>query len=279
MSSSKFTRFVAKYRQQAYQPSTAGPMPTVEEMAVFINDLGFCVLNPRRDVELPILRTVASQNWHPLRDQLLTKRLLYYGRPFRRRTGLLSLPMLNALYGLSPAAKFEHDRFELYRRRFISAEANRLAGIVYAKGPLHTGKLRREMGMAAEQTHDRFKRIMIEAESKFLIARSGTTFLDGSHYTYEWSAFPHIYPEIAGQAAPSYEQSGSEIIERYVNTVGATTVLRISHFFGLYHEFVDYYARQMIEAGKLHSYKSAQKEFLLSVGLAQKMAISGLINR
>jgi hypothetical protein len=274
----KFSRLVTRFRQQAYQPTQSGDAPSAREIAAFVNEAGFCVLTPRRETELPVLKLLARDNWHTVRDQLLTRRLLYYGRPFRRRTGVLSLHMLQALYNLSPAAKFNNDRFELYRTKFISADVNRLVGVITAKGPLNTRKLRRELGMAGEPSRYRFKRALIEAESKFLVTRADTTFLEGKHYTYLWGGFAQIYPEIAFQeSAASDEESGIEIIEHYVNTVGATTAARISSMFGLYNQFVVYYAHQMVEAGRMYRYSSSGKEFLISAGMRHLLISASLI--
>jgi hypothetical protein len=260
-----FLGAIADLRLQHYrQAEGAARLQSAEEMLQFINETGFCLLSPRKGIELPNVRDIADGSLRHWKDDLFNRRLAYYGRPFRRRLGFVRLDLLPCIYALSPTADFLGDRFELFKRRYLSAEANRVAGVVMAKGPLSTRALRRECGMASRQHRHRFLRALFEAESRFLIVKSGITNVEVSHYSYLWESFEAIFPQtFADSLKIGVDAAARRLIMTYLSVVCAATIQQIAAAFTLNPHFVRYQTDYLEEGGMLTRHTEDQEEFLV----------------
>lgn len=260
-----FTTTLAEFSQRHSAPASGGRVRSSDEALGYLKQLGYCLLTPRRNVLLPSLSDVADGPFLRWKDDILKHREIFYGRPFRRRSGFVRFNLLPAIYALSPTAAFGGDRFELYKRRFISAEANRIAGIVFAKGPLPTRALRRESGMAGGQHRDRFLRRLAEAESRFLIAKSGITTIEASHYSYLWEPFAGLYAKSVEQSQRmTVDAAATRLITSYLETVGAASIRAISATFTLNEAYTRYMSDQLVGQGKIAQFIEGRKEYLLS---------------
>jgi hypothetical protein len=216
---------------------------TFEDAVAFINEVGLCLFFGGEGDELPTLVGATGQsintawNW---KDDIPAGRLAYYGRAFRkRRTGFVRLDLLPAVYALSPLHDCGGDRFELFSRGILDADANRLAGILAAKGPLSTRELRREAGLAGKQHKARFTRAIYEAEGHFLAAVSDIAGRGIGSYSYLWDTFDRTWPEVVPQAAAlSFRDAARAVIGQYVRSVHATTPAALAATFHLEDSFV-----------------------------------------
>jgi hypothetical protein len=239
-----FEAAVATHRQRQFHPAE-GPLRSADELLRWVDQIGFCLLSPHEKFTMPNVAENADGRFRLWRDRLITDKQVYYGRPFRLRAGFVSLRHFPALYALSPTGEYDGDRFELYRHRLLSADANRIAGVVHAKGPLPTRTLRREAGLAGEHQQHRFRRAVIEAEARFLIAKIGIGQIKETRYTFIWDAVPRHLPDAIEQAsALSVEDAAHQIMVNFVSLVADTTVLEICRLFALNPAFVRYMLEQ-----------------------------------
>ncbi len=234
-----FTARVQAWRRQTYHSDT--PLTGPAEALKLINAAGFVLLFPAADVELPNLWTIAHSEGEAWgwKDEIPAARQAYYGKIFHGRAGLAALDMMPALYAISRTADIGGDRFEMYRLGLISAEVQRLTGILNAKGPLSTRQLRREAGMMAREHKTRFDRALQEGQAAFLIARSHALPPEAGSYTYIWDGFNKLWPEVveAGLRLP-YEEGLAQVITRYVRTTAAASAAMIARVFSVEVEHV-----------------------------------------
>lgn len=260
-----FTTTLAEFSRRRYALAEEGRIRSSDEALDFLKRVGYCLLSQKKGVALPDLAEISDGPFLRWKDAIIKRKEIYYGRPFRRRSGFVRFDLLPSLYALSPTADFGGDRFELYKRRFISAEANRIAGIVFAKGPLPTRALRRESGMAGQQHRDRFLRRLAEAESRFLIVKSGITTIEASHYSYLWEPFGALYPHVVQQSSNiAIDDAATTVITTYLDSAGAASLRQIASTFTLNEAYVRYMADRLTEGGKIARYAEGRKEYLIS---------------
>lgn len=266
---SDFVTLIAEHRKRTYRQDEPKPVHNVDEALAFLNETGFCLGSFREGLELPNLAGVADGPFRRWKDELLNKRLIYYGRPFRRRLAFVRLDLLPCLYALTPTADFNADRFELYKRRYLTADANRVAGVVHAKGPLPTRALRRESGMASPVQRRRFQRALAEAESRYLIAKSRMTTVEASHYSYLWETFTDVYAEAAENSYDiDVKEAAERIVIQYIGLVGAATVRQVASVFTLNDLFVQHVADQLCERGMLGRCQIAGQTYVVDMSIA-----------
>lgn len=259
---SDFLNRVHTRRRAIYRLDDAPCLHSTEDAQAFIQQVGFCLLFPNPRIELPNLWQLAAGRLSLWKDQLPLQKGAYYGRRFGRRAGFVAPETLPALYVLTPTAEFRGDRFELYRHDFISQEVMRVVGLVQSQGPISTRDLRRALGYAARARRYRFARLLVEAERMFLIVRCGIASTGDARYVYLWDSFARFWPHIVEQAALlDHEQAGIAVISRYLQTVVAATTRQIAITFSLNHDFVQYYARQLVEHGEVARVALKEGEF------------------
>jgi hypothetical protein len=249
----EFEAALAALRKQSYyidQPDA--DFMDENSLLHFINRVGFCPLSPNRRFDLPNLCTFQRSEFRHHSDHIVAQRLAFYGRVFRRKSGFLALDMLPCLYRLSPAGTYQGDRFGLYQDHYLSETANRIAGIVAARGPLSTRDLRRAIGMASAPQKHRFWRILAEAQWRYTVVKTGVTLDEEHNYIYQWDSFERVYQEYAveGLAMDSLE-AGMRIVERFINTTIASTSNMIARLFFLNEQFVEYTAQKLAADNRL----------------------------
>jgi hypothetical protein len=263
-----FTTTLAEFARQRYALPNDRLIRSSDEALEYLQKVGYCLLSRKRGIVLPNLSDISDGHFLRWKDVIIKDKKIFYGRPFRRRSGFVRLDLLPNLYALSPTADFGGDRFELYKRRFISAEANRIAGIVFAKGPLPTRALRRESGMAGRQHRDRFLRRLAEVEGRFLIVKTGLTTVEASHYSYLWEPFDKIYPKIIKQSyAMTIEVAATNVILTYLDEIGAATVRQIASTFNLHDLYLRQIADQLIQDKRIAEFTEGKKNYLISTEL------------
>lgn len=266
-----FRSAIKALRRQNFRPPYA-LLTTPEDTLIWIDLVGFCLLMPHARMALPNLAENTRGRFRLWRDEMVEQRQVYYGRTFRQRAGFVSLSLIPALYALSPTSEYGGDRFQLFQHRFLSADANRIAGIVLAKGPLPSRTLQRESGMAGLQHQYRFRRAVNEAESRFLIVKTGMTQIKESNYTNEWDALARHLPQVPEQAAAmSVEDAARQVLSRYVDLVGAAIPAEMTRTLSLNLEFVRYMLNDLTTSGRLIKHKHNRIEYAISHDLAARM--------
>lgn len=261
-----FTAAVTEFRKRRRVVENGKRVRSSEEALAYLMRVGYCLLSPpsQEGMALPNLSDTADGPYRRWKDLLIQRKQIYYGRPFRRRSGFVKLDLLPSLYALSPAAAFGGDRFELYKHRFLSADANRIAGIVFAKGPLPTRALRRESGMAGHAHRYRFLRRLAEAESQFLVVKSGITTVEASHYSYLWEPFTAAFPQaIEHSQDMAVDDAATRTITSYLEIVGASSIRQLALTFTLNEAYVRHMANQLVEGRIIAACMEEKQEFLI----------------
>lgn len=260
-----FLARVEAQRREIYCLGGVGLLRSAEDALNFVNKVGFCLLFAHRTLELPNLWDISEGRPWLWKDELPTQKRLHYGKRFRKRAGFVALRLLPALYALTPTAEFRGDRFALYQRGYISAEANRIVGAVLAKGPLSTRDLRRTVGMAGDRHRYRFSKALAEAEEMFLVVKGGTTRTKYAAYTYVWDSFARFWSEVAGVGSGlSHEEAGIAVINQYVRTTVAATTRMIADTFSLNESFVSFFAERLVREGILARIEDEGQVYLVA---------------
>jgi hypothetical protein len=213
-----------------------------------------------RVAELPNLRdatagdrgTSEGLNWQ-WKDELASEHVVYYGRPFRRKPGFVTIPLLSALYGVAAIADYGGDPHELARAGMLSAEACRIAETIQEKGSLSTRGLRQESGLSASRDNTRFARALEEAQEKLLVAMIRTTSTSRAGYGYVWDTFARAWPDaVAAGERLRPQDAAAALIARYVDTTGAATAAMIARIFSLEDELVEKAGAALVAQGTVH---------------------------
>ena len=241
---------IAEHRKSQYTPA-GGRIDSVDDAAAFIAGAGFALLSKVDGVELPTISRYVKGVTRPYTEELPASRRAYYGRVFRGRPGFVSMALLPAIYGLSPAADFGGDRFALYSKKLLSEEGHRIAGMVRAQGPISSRALRRALGLASDDDQREFMGRMAEVEGRFLVAQVGYQH-EGKARGILWDSFDRHYAEAAAAGVSlTHEAAASSLMTRYLATVGAATVAQIARTFSLHPPFVEKAAAMLVEAGEV----------------------------
>lgn len=263
------------FRAQLAELAETEPLASMEEALAFINRVGLCLLLPDKRIPLPDLASRCGENLQRWRDDMVSAGLVYYGRPYRRRAGFVSLDLLQYLYAISPTGWYHGDRFELHQQGYLSREANRVAGVVLAKGPLPTRALRRECGLASAKDRDRFKQALIDAQRRFLIVGLRKRDAKLAPYTYVWDAFGRVYSgSLSAGLGMAPHDAGLTLIRRYVEIAAASPVSEVVRLFQVNRQFVDYVADKLVEQGSLYRLRHKRVNYLLSAGFARHIGIA-----
>jgi hypothetical protein len=197
-----FQSLITEKRRTHYRQIESRHLHTIDDALDFINEIGFCLFYRDKRIELPTLHDATTSdpntdvgytwNW---KDELASRRVVFYGKPFYHKPGFVALDLLPALYSLSDVAEVGGDYLELVRYGQISAEAHLITETVLEKGAMSTSFLRRETGMTGQRDKARFSRGLVEAQENFLIAMSSTTSTTRAGYSYIWDSFPRLWKD------------------------------------------------------------------------------------
>lgn len=160
---------------------------TKRDAVGFINSVGFCLLFPVKRLPLVSLYwAVARQPIHlgpqwdaacesiwAWKDDLPRQRRAWYGKYFCGRGTFISLELLPYFLALegTDAAPSEYDRN--YQTGKISHDAAVIWKTLAIEGPLATLELRHACRMDSKAGNKRFKRAMLELQSKLVVTHFG----------------------------------------------------------------------------------------------------------
>ncbi len=270
-----FSLAVETYRQDRYRQTEARKLHTREEAQQFIDEVGFCLFYRHPSLELPNLRdatagdrgTSEGLNW-TWKDELASARTVYYGRPFRRKPGFVSIPLLALLYAVSPAADVGGDQHDLALTGTLTAEASRITDVIHDQGSLSTRVLRQESGLSASRDKARFARALEEAQEHYLVAMIRATSGSRAGYSYVWDTFARAWPDaVATGERMRPKDAAATLIARYVDTVGAATPAMIARIFTLDEALIDAGAPIAVAQGNVIQATRGSAVYLVSPAL------------
>lgn len=155
---------------------------SLERAAAFIDDVGFALLFPTAGIALPsLLETVRDRRdehvgveWGPdaervwgWKDELPRLGLAWYGKFVRGRASFLSPTLLADLY---PRAGRPGD----FTDAPLSADATRIARILFRSGPQSTAALREATGVEGKRGSERFAAAVTELGRALVVTHLGS---------------------------------------------------------------------------------------------------------
>ncbi len=209
----------------------------------FVDALGFCYAFTGGPGDIPGLFDVIgtrsedrmwSWAWQ-WKDELATRRRLFYGRILRRKPTYVSLAYLPHFYALSGNVGEPDDYLVAYRAGALSALARQVYEEIERQGPINTWALRRRfIGTPAHPTRgsgSRLHRALDELQARFLIAKVAEVEGRGN-YSFIWDPFARWMPDVMKQAeAIRTEDAAATILRGYLKIVGAATPSQVEELF------------------------------------------------
>ena len=199
-------------RSRVAKPSAyplARPIRTFVEAARFVDEAGFCMLFPVRNIPLPSLYFAVTQRtlsfddwvwdeysdlvWH-WKYELPCRRCAFYGKFLRGRGTLISPKCLPYFLRLmqSPTGPDEHDDF--YTAGRISDDARIVWRTLETEGPLATLELRQACRMETKTGNIRFQRAILDLQRLLVAMHCGAEQETGAwpsaRFDLAWRAFP-----------------------------------------------------------------------------------------
>ena len=236
-----------EYRAVTYRTQQTLRLKTPQEAIRFVEDRGFILFWPAKGITMPSLwnavagdRPVPDEHDDPghiswsWKDQLLDKRVWYYGRILKKRNTIISLQTIPYFYSLSPNfGEPEEEIDDQYRQGLIPLEVKLIFHALLEKGPLDTLALRREAHLSGPNSNTPFNRALdiLQRELRVLpvaIAEVGTW-----RYAFVYDLTHRYYPELLEQSRfISEPEARRHILIHYFNSVGAANAKEICSLFG-----------------------------------------------
>jgi hypothetical protein len=193
----------------------------------FVNALGFCYAFTAGPGGLPGLFDVLATRsidrmwgwaWQ-WKDDLVSRRRVYYGKVLRGKPAYVSLAFLPHFYALSGNVGDPDDALQAYREGRLSRLARDVYAVIDADGPLSTWTLRRRCVPRGAPAGP-FQRALTILQAAFLIAKVGE--IENGSYSFIWDTFARWMPQAIGAARSlTASQAAAAVLERYLRTVGA----------------------------------------------------------
>jgi hypothetical protein len=210
----------------------------------FIDDVGFCVLFPVKNIPLPSLYYAASKRaalrWDKYaqliwkwKDELPKKRRAFYGKYFKYRGSFLSLEFLPCFLAIHGTAVPASEAEEFYKAGRIGHDALELWQVLAKHGPLPTLELRHACKMETQAGNKRFKKAMLELQSLLIVTHSGAEQETGAWASNRFDLVTRAFPEQAAQARKiSVGDARTAVAVKYRTLYPAAPPAQIARLFG-----------------------------------------------
>jgi hypothetical protein len=157
---------------------------TAADAVRFIDDVGYCLLFPIKNLPLPSLYYAMARRramtWDRYavklwgwKDSFGRQRRAYYAKYFKGRGTFISLAMLPNFLAVCGAAVTPGDHEALYSAGRIGHDARTIWQALEKHGPLATLELRHGCKMETTAGNVRFKRAMLELQRLLLVVHFG----------------------------------------------------------------------------------------------------------
>ena len=234
------------YRAQTYRLLPGAALTSKEDAIAYVEERGFMFFWAIRGIDLPSLwtatagdRPVAAEHDDPghitwgWKDDLLDKRLWYYGKLLRGKATLVSLKTLPIFYALSTRVAELDDYRLAYEEGKLTREARVLADVLFNRGSQHTIELRRLAHMSASTSKARFLRALTELQRGLWVLPIGVARAGSWRYAFIYELFDRWFPEIYKLARGIQPQEARlRLLRSYMDSVGALMVKDVRKLFG-----------------------------------------------
>lgn len=254
------------HRNRTYRLTPGARLASQEDAVQYINERGYLFFWPYKAIEFPSLwsavagdRPVADEHDDPghatwgWKDNLLGKKLVFYGRVLKKRNAFLSLDMLPHFYALSPNyGSPEEDYLIDYEAGKLTAESRAVYEALLDNGPLDTVALRKTARLTSKASNTPFNRALEELQVTFRIMPVGVAQAGAWNYAFIYDLVTRHHPEIIEQAHPISEwEARRSILMRAVETLGAVKQTDVQRLLGWPAALVEKAVQRLIEARRL----------------------------
>lgn len=257
---------ILAWREARYRRRMDLRLATQKQARAFVREVGFCLLFPVRNVEIPSLwdaiagRVVPPTSQHGSyemgrtwgwKDESLDKHWWYYGKLIRGKATLVDLdflPHFAALVGVGGESAYLQE----YLDGRLSAEAKAVMEALLRCGPLDTISLRKEAHLAAEGSKARFERALLDLQTGLKVLPVGVAEAGAWRYAFIWELVPRWLPDLAERAgAISPEEARAAILDRHLVNVITCPLAAAARLFGWTIDQAQPIAEGLARAGRL----------------------------
>lgn len=242
---------VERRRARLWRTEAAQRIRTETDALRLIDELGFVLLMPIGDEELPSIHRAAGGEWGVWWDWKQTlpeRKACYYAKVIRKRGTFISWKRFPAFYR---AYADPRPYYRLYRDGLLDRDEKRVLDLLADNGQMMTRELRLRFGPRSKENTRRLKSILVDLQTRFLIAAAGGETTGWSHH--RWDLVERWAPARALTAAKKLtrEQARASIIERFVQIMFATTPADISWVLGWGKGEISPLIQRLLDGGKI----------------------------
>lgn len=227
---------IEAYRAETYRAREDLRVKTKSEAVQYVNDRGFVMFWPIKDVTLPSLwtavagdRDVPNEHDDPghvtwgWKDSLLGKKRWYYAKVLRRKATIISLDMVPYFYALSENfGAPEEDYLQQYADGAMTVEAKQIYEALLRDGPLNAPALRRAVSMTDKKSQYRFNRGLEALQMDFKVMPTGVAEAGAWNYAFIYECVHRHHPELPDRAREiKIGEAQRELVLTYFRSVGA----------------------------------------------------------
>jgi hypothetical protein len=235
------------YQDKTFRTLNSMRLRNSQEAVEFVNNRGFIFFWPVKGITMPSLwcgvagdRPVADGHDDPghiswgWKDEMLDKRVWYYGRILRKRNTIISLHTAPFFYALSP--NFGEPELEIsdqYREGLIPLEVKLIFEALLEKGPLDSLSLRREAHLSGPNSNTPFNRALDILQRDFKVMPTAIAEVGTWKYAFVYDLIHRYHPELLEQSRfISENQARDHLTTCYFNSVGAASEKQVQTLFG-----------------------------------------------
>jgi hypothetical protein len=242
----KLDEKIDQYREKSFRIAPGLRLNSQEEAVAFINERGFILFHPAKDVVLPSLwtatagdRRVPNEHDDPghvswgWKDALLGERQCYYGRFLKKKMTFIALDLLPSFYRLSDNFDdYEHDFEVRYSSGSMSYEAKSIYEVLLESGPLHTLELRRRANLWGKENQYRYSKALDFLQTELMILPMGIAEAGRWNYAFIFDILPRYYPNLIDQAKQITDREAERnILQSYLRSLGAVNYAQANRLF------------------------------------------------
>ncbi len=217
---------------------------TPTEAVCFIDQVGFCMLFPVKNVSLPSLHYAVAKRqpkgWDKYaqliwkwKDELPKKRRAFYAKYFKGRGTFISLKHLPYFLAMRGTAVEPGDAEAFYKTGRISHDALELWQALEKCEALATLELRHACKMETQAGNKRFKKAMLELQSLLIVTHSGAEQETEAWASNRFELVSRAFPkQIAAASKLSAEEARPVLACKYCTLYQDATPLQVARLFG-----------------------------------------------
>jgi len=255
-----------EYRRSTFRLDPANRLRSKEQAIDFANERKFLFFWPIKGVVLPSLwaavagdRPVPDDHDDPghitwgWKDELLDKRVWYYGRILRRRNSILSLDILPYFYALSPNYGEPDEDYRMqYDQGLLTVESKQVYEALLKEGPLDTISLRKAARLSSPESTTRFNQALDTLQAEFKILPTRISEAGAWHYAFVYDLTHRFYPDLVDQSGVITEPAArQQILTAYYRSLGAASRKMAAKLFGWRPEDLNRTFTALIDQGVL----------------------------